>query len=207
MGLRSNGEDLDTPLGRRPFLPLGPVPGSRYSQPAGQSEPRWGQPKTESYSEAQASEATRLVQEEWLAQNIAQGFKIFGSQSRVAEQSPFKPDRIPGPVQFVLGLMECWNLDTSDATALLGFEDETSAEAVLSGRVSLRGVDTKARIGALFRIKSLLASLFRDEAVERDWMNSPVPQLGGRSPIALLREGSLENLLTLRQYVEHISGL
>jgi hypothetical protein len=172
----------------------------------GQPTPR-RETSRQSYSEAQASEETRRVYEEWLAKTVAQGFTIFTSQGPQPKESPFKPDRLTGPVQFLGKLIEAWDIMPSDARLLLGFEDDAMAEAVLAGRTSLRGVDVKARIAALFRIKSLLGQLLRDVSVERAWMRTSVSHLGNRSPIELLRDGSMESLLTLRQYVEHISGL
>jgi hypothetical protein len=133
--------------------------------------------------------------------------RVYSSQGSSARASPFAPDRLEGSVQFVLSLLDAWNLPRSSAAVLLGLEDEASAEALLTGRASLRGVDAKARVAALFRIRSLLDSLYRDIDVERRWLHTPARALGNRSPMGLLNEGSMESLLTIRQYVEHISGL
>ena len=121
----------------------------------------------------------------------------------------FAPDRIPGPINFINRLLDLWELDQKDAVALLGFEEreQALAEAVLDGRRSLSGRDARDRIAALFRVRSLLSSLFRDINTERKWLNAARDDLGNRSPIELMREGSMESLLTVRQIVERISNL
>lgn len=160
--------------------------------------------------------------------NLAEGQKAFQAQmqeqfAKFREQiqedvfrkrpeesgSPFVPDRITGPIRFMRKLAEIWNLSTADVAIVLGFEqeDQQIVEGLLAGRTSLRGHDIKDRIAALFRIRSLLDGLFRDASAERVWLNTPRPEFGGESPLDLLRQGSMEKLLTLRQYVEHISGL
>jgi hypothetical protein len=127
----------------------------------------------------------------------------------VVGQSPFVAERPTGPVQFILRLLDVWNLDKADARAMLGFEqgDEALVEGILAGRGSLRGVDTKDRVTTLIRIRSLLADLLQDVEAERAWLRTPRAELGNRSPLDLLRHGSMESLLTLRQFVEHVAGL
>lgn len=123
--------------------------------------------------------------------------------------SPFVPDRLTGPIQFIRKLAEVWNLDAATMTAVLGYEqdEQRNVEGLLAGRSSVRGRDLKDRITALVRIRSLLNNLFRDPNAERLWMRTPRAELEGHSPLDLVRDGSMERLLTLRQYVEHISRL
>ena len=47
----------------------------------------------------------------------------------------------------------------------------------------------------------------RDNEVEREWLREPHEILDGRSPLELLREGSMENLLLVKEYVDMVSGL
>jgi hypothetical protein len=123
--------------------------------------------------------------------------------------SAFVPYRIPGPLQFFAKVLQFWGLSANDATSLLGYEpaDQRLVEELLAGRASLRGRDAKDRIATLFRIRSLLAELFQSPDVENAWLREPRSDLGNRCPLDLLRDGSMENLLLLRQYVEHVSGL
>jgi len=123
--------------------------------------------------------------------------------------SPYTAARLTGPIQFIRKLVELWSLDDGAKTAVLGFEqgDQRSVEALLAGRSSIRGRDLKDRITALVRIRTLLSNLFRDPDAERTWMRTPREEFEGNSPLDLLRDGSMERLLELRQYVEHISRL
>ena len=116
--------------------------------------------------------------------------------------------RLTGPIMFVIILLRTWRLEQADAIPLLGLEksDISYAEDLLSGRVALRGRDIKDRIAYLFRIRKTLSALFRDEEVENEWLREPHDALDGQNPIDLLLEGSMENLLLVKEYVEAAAG-
>ena len=119
------------------------------------------------------------------------------------------PGRLTGPVQFVRNLMDSWRLDNRDVVRLLGCdpEDFEYVSAVLDGRRQLRGRDVRDRIVHLFCIRRTLWSLFRDLDVENDWLREQHPLLNGKSPMSLIVEGSMEDLLLAREYVESAAGV
>lgn len=148
----------------------------------------------------------QLVKFDTESQKHFRGEAIGGLEER---RSAFVPRRLTGPIQFVAKLADQWELNAADLTTILGFEqdDQAAVEELVAGRRSLRGRDVKDRIAALFRIWSLLNGLLRNPVAEREWMRTSRPEFEGKSPLDLLRHGSMEKLLTLRQFVEHISGL
>ncbi len=121
--------------------------------------------------------------------------------------SPYR-GRITGPVQFVNKLLDTWHLGPESACILLGFEPSrlTYVNDVLQGYETLTGRDAKDRIVHLFQIRASLSALFRDEAVENEWLREPHDTLNGKKPMDLLLEGSMENLLLVREYVDLVSG-
>ena len=121
--------------------------------------------------------------------------------------SPYR-GRVTGPVQFLNNLLASWHLESTYATVLLGFDpgDESYAAAVLTGRAPLKGRDATDRIAHLYEIRKTLSALFRDEAVENEWLREPHTLLNERSPMELMLEGSMENLLLVREYVEAAAG-
>lgn len=126
-------------------------------------------------------------------------------------QSTTRPSyrgRITGPVKFVNQLLVTWRLEPTSACALLGFEPSrlTYVNDVLQGYETLAGRDAKDRIAHLFQTRKLLSALFRDEAVENEWLREPQDVLKGKTPMDLLLEGSMENLLLVREYVELVAG-
>lgn len=123
-------------------------------------------------------------------------------------QSPPR-ERKSGPVRFVETLLDTWGLEPDDAVPLLGFESSEGGHvrAILDGRQPLVGRDIKYRIACLLVIRSTLFGLFRDEAVENEWLREPHPALDDRTPMALLLEGAMENLLIVKEYVEEVAGL
>ena len=85
-------------------------------------------------------------------------------------------------------------------------DDRSCAEDVLNGRAILKGRDARDRIAHLYRIRKILSALFRDEEVENQWLREPHAMLNERSPMDLMLDGSMENLLLVREYVEAAAG-
>ena len=119
--------------------------------------------------------------------------------------------RLTGPVRVLRKILTTWRLDGQAhvATTLLGLDetDDTLALNILAGRAELRGRDVKDRIVCLYQIRKTLHSLLRDETVENEWLREQHPGLDGDRPMDLMLEGTMENLLLVRDYVETIAGL
>ena len=118
------------------------------------------------------------------------------------------PQRISGPVQFVLTLLENWHLNRDDAVLLLGFDqkDNGLVQAVLAGVADLHDRDVLDRIAHLFHIRQTLSSLFRDLDVENEWLREPHTLLDEQEPLKLLLGGSMEDLLLVKEYVDAAAG-
>lgn len=122
--------------------------------------------------------------------------------TRPEDASPYSA-RVTGPVKFVQQLLVTWQLEPEDACILLGFEPSRLAYVnnVLQGYGTLTGRDAKDRIVHLIQIRTALSALFRDETVENEWLREPRDVLQGQTPMDLLLEGSMENLLLVKEYV------
>ncbi len=114
--------------------------------------------------------------------------------------------RLTGPVRFVSKLLETWELQLDSAVSLLGLGSLSDAEDVLAGQSALNGRDAEDRIVHLFQIRKTLSALFRNADVENEWLREPHAMLNNESPMSLLLEGSMENLLLVREYVETAAG-
>lgn len=117
-------------------------------------------------------------------------------------------NRLTGPLQFLEKLLETWELEHRDAIPLLGLEetDLSYISDLFSGHATVRGRDVKHRIAYLFRIRKTLSSLFMDVEVENEWLRESHETLNGQTPMDLLLEGSMENLLLVKEYVEAAAG-
>jgi len=104
--------------------------------------------------------------------------------------------------------MEIWHLKVDDIVRLLGYEigDVDYIQDILNGVATLRGRDIKDRIKNLVRIRTLLASVFRDEGAENEWLREPQNELNNLSPLDLLLEGSMDNMLLTKEFVEDMGG-
>ena len=119
-----------------------------------------------------------------------------------------KSKRLDGPIQFVLKLLEYWNLGINDAVGLLGYEliEIDYVNSVLEGNDQFRGRDVRYRIAYLFQIRETLWSLFRDLEVENEWLREPHTLLGDRSPMSLLLSGSMDDFQLAMEYVDTVAG-
>ncbi len=121
--------------------------------------------------------------------------------------SPYQA-RLTGPVQFLMNLRKTWELNFADMTVLLGMDpdDGSFVKGLLTGRDALRGRDARDRVAYLYRIRKTLSALFRDKNVENQWLREPHAMLNERSPMDLMLDGSMENLLLVKEYVEAAAG-
>ena len=117
--------------------------------------------------------------------------------------------RLGGPAQFLAKLLHTWDLKRDAALVLLGLEasQRPYLHDLLNGKVAPTGRDIKDRIAHLTVIRMTLAGLFADETVENAWLREPHRPLEGRDPMSLMLEGSMENLLLVREYVDAAAGL
>ena len=206
--LAGNGHIRPTPLSK-----YVPPPKMGELQPAASAKPR-GPALGRLAPGLAADPEPQLTPFQWLEDSSRrhpaqeEGLRL-EYQPLVGLRTGYTPGRVTGPVQFLARLLDLWQLDFSDACSLLGFEhgDSESVKQLFSGVASLRGRDRKDRIAILIRIRTLLAGLFQDINVENAWLREQNPDLNGRTPLQLLREGSMENLLTLRDLVERAAGL
>ena len=114
--------------------------------------------------------------------------------------------KLTGPIQFLARLLATWRLEPKSAVLLLGQEPSYDVDKLLRGDAQLSGRDTKDRIACLFRIRKNLSSLFRDKDTENAWLRERHNPLGGQTPMEMLLEGSMENMLTVKEYVDWIAG-
>lgn len=125
----------------------------------------------------------------------------------IAAPTPFR-GRLTGPIQFFGNLLETWKLNREDAVPLLGFEktNRPYVEHLLNGHAALLGRDVKDRIAYLFEIRRTLAALFLDEDVENAWLREAHAMLNDQVPMELLLEGTMENILLVRDFVDVAAG-
>jgi uncharacterized protein (DUF2384 family) len=55
-------------------------------------------------------------------------------------------------------------------------------------------------------MRSTLSALFQNEEVENEWLRERHAMLDDQVPLRLLMEGSMENLLLIKEYVDAVAG-
>ena len=137
---------------------------------------------------------------------ISEWYRVVSpSRSDASEKAQ---SRLTGPVQFLVKLLDFWKLEPRDAVQLLGFDvaDADHVSAVLDGKELFRGRDVRDRIAHLLSIRATLRALFRDLEVENEWLREPHAMLDRQAPMSLLLDGSMEDLLLVREYVDTAAG-
>ena len=127
---------------------------------------------------------------------------------RILARGAMEKERLSGPIQFVLRLLDSWRLGKRDIVAILGFGPMEAAHVddVLEGLDRFRGRDVHDRLAHLFRIRETLDSLFRNLDAENQWLREPHVLLDDKSPLSLLLGGSMEDILLTREYVDAAAG-
>ena len=116
---------------------------------------------------------------------------------------------LSGPARFFKNLLDCWGLGLEEGSILLGGSSDGGmfAEDFLCGEKDISDhMGLEDRIVDLYSISKALSSLFRDEAVENQWLRESDERLDGRSPMELMLDGSGESFLKIKELVEHMSS-
>ena len=137
----------------------------------------------------------------WL--RSAEGVVVAIQVKRANKETRSKP---AGQIVLFKKIMEDWGFDEQEAATLLGLEAASDVRDIYDGRKPVVHRDANDRLRAILRIAADLDALYCDVRAIRDWLNEPQKDLGGATPRSLLQEGSMENLLTVKYYVSHLSG-
>ena len=161
-------------------------------------------------SESHSNQSDYIKKDDSSTAIYSRRYKVKSNVFESSDVSPFAPkSNIFGPVHFINKLLESWELENSDALSLLGFEEQDFdfINDVLDGKRQIRGRDFKDRISNLLSIRTSLWIFFQDIQVENEWLREPQDMLDGQIPMSLLLEGSLENLVLVREYVDTVTGM
>lgn len=132
-----------------------------------------------------------------------EGTLVLEARVTTEEAKPLKP---AGQIVLFQKVMEDWDFNEQEAATLLGFEAASDIRDIYAGRKPVGHRDANDRLRAILRIAADLDALYEEPGAIRDWLNEPQMDLGGKTPRALLNEGSVENLLQVKYYVSYLSG-
>ena len=92
--------------------------------------------------------------------------------------------------------------------SLPGFEDSDRhyVRNLLNGHTALAGRDVEDWVICLLQIRKTLSALFLNEEVENEWVKEKHAMLNNIAPMELMLEGTMENLLLVRGYVDAAAG-
>ena len=77
---------------------------------------------------------------------------------------------------------------------------------LLNRMCSFSGRDARYRMARLIQIREALFAIFKDHAVENEWLREKQSMLNDKAPMDLLLQGSMKNLVLVREFVEAVAG-
>lgn len=113
---------------------------------------------------------------------------------------------VNGAVKLVFQLFDQWGLTEEHQAIALGLHNANQAESMRRGLYPISGPDQTERIKNLIRIAEAAYSAFGDNLVAAEWMNEARDSLGGQSPVQVLSIGTMESLIQVRRFAEHVAG-
>jgi hypothetical protein len=115
----------------------------------------------------------------------------------------------PSAVRLFLRLADAWGLSVDDRRALLGDIARSTYHNWQHDRAGVLSRDQLERISLVLGIHKALQLLFADEAGGLRWLmcaNGDAP-FGGRSPLARMLRGSIDDLYAVRRYLDAWRGV
>jgi len=98
----------------------------------------------------------------------------------------------------VLAVLDRWGASEEEARRILGAPSAETLAGWRAGRLDGTGEDTVLRLGTLLAIDDALSNLpERAHAVE--WLNKRNPHLRGKTPLAVLAGGDLQQIAAVNQ--------
>lgn len=106
------------------------------------------------------------------------------------------------------GIADEWALSVADRTRLLGDLAESTYHKWRSGKIGETSRDQLERLSLILGIYKALRLLFNDEATGVRWLRgvNTDSAFAGRSPLARMLDGSIDDLYAVRRYLDAWRG-
>ena len=106
-----------------------------------------------------------------------------------------------------LRLCKRWKLSDADASILLGIGDGDARVCIDRSELRLRVGEQEDRVRHLFRIFEVLCQLLGDKPMyEREWLDTRMPALQGKSPMEIMRRGGFMDIVLVADLADNVAG-
>jgi hypothetical protein len=110
-------------------------------------------------------------------------------------------------VTALIRILDRWNIDDKSAAKILGYDTPEVVVDLRSGVAGLRLRDTKDRARLFLTIYEGVFSLYKNPESEGQFVRKPLPDLGERTLLGVMTEGSMSNLMLAKEFVDYLNGL
>lgn len=109
-------------------------------------------------------------------------------------------------VKAVINLFHKWELTDTDACILLGGISSATYNCWKRGEIGRIQKDLRSRLSLLLGIHKALRIIFREPERCYRWVRKENDVYGGLSALDIMKQGNLNDLLQVRQYLDSVTG-
>ena len=113
---------------------------------------------------------------------------------------------LPPPVKAVSRVFERWAIGGETGAIILGADPPVDVRSLWSGLGGFILRDQRDLAALVLDIYEGVYALLKDPEAERNWIRQPREDLGNRSVLDLMTEGSQRNLIRAQAFVDHVNG-
>src|SRR5262245_21329814 len=159
-------------------------------------------------SAAQEQQGLRGQGADFPVQFLGGGWSVFTRTVPETLQVQIRPMR-RGLVDAFMNTCQRWRLTEDEQSVLLGYGgNQAIAADILAGRYLNLPQDVRDRVGYVVGISIGLGALFNEViGAELDWLNRPHPKLHNQSPLAVMLQGRMSQLIAVSALVNEERAL
>jgi uncharacterized protein (DUF2384 family) len=124
----------------------------------------------------------------------------------LAGGADYSPSETAAMQRAVGAIFARWGVSDVDAAVILGGISPKTFRRWRDGEYGRVNRDLADRMSYILGIHKALRIIFAEPAQGYAWMRQPNQRLGGRTPLALLLDGGMDDLRRLRRYLDSVRG-
>lgn len=120
--------------------------------------------------------------------------------------SSYGSEELQAMQRTVIALFERWGVTDVDASTILGGISAKTFRRWKAGDFGRINRDLADRMSNLLGIHKALRIIFVDPGSGYEWMRLKNTALGDRSPLDVMRQGGMQDIIRIRRYLDSVRG-
>ncbi len=123
-----------------------------------------------------------------------------------SQNGHYTQDELRAMQRAVINLFDKWRVSDVDAAVLLGGIAAKTFRRWKEGDYGRVNRDLADRMSNLMGIHKALRIIFTNPAQAHDWIGSENKSLGDRTPLAIMMQGGMDDIVRIRRYLDSVRG-